>query len=229
LNRTAKLLTMLALAAMPAAGHAQRIIAPNLSVGVKGGITESMMSFSPTVQQTFTQGYAFGVMARYTEENNFGVIAEVNFTQRGWAESFPDGSTLSYNRRFSFVQVPLLTHIYFGSRKFKGFFNLGPEFGYMIGESTSANFDYTNTGSVADFPSNRRTSQLAMEVSRKFDYGIAVGAGMEWHVNRQNSVMLEARFYYGLANVFPSSRGDIFGASRTMSLEVTAGYFFRII
>ena len=43
-------------------------------------------------------------------------------------------------------------------------FNLGPEVSYMIGESISSNFDYTNPSAVDGFPSRARTEQLAMEV-----------------------------------------------------------------
>lgn len=67
-----------------------------------------------------------------------------------------------------------------------------------------------------------------MSVERKFDYGIAAGAGMEVIIKRHHAIMLEGRFYYGLGNIFKDSKRDYFSASRGMSIEVTLGYLFRV-
>ena len=40
--------------------------------------------------------------------------------------------------------------------------------------------------------------------------------------------MAEARYYFGLGNIFPSSKADTFGGSRNMSLEFSLGYNFRL-
>ncbi|MCM1139564.1 MAG: PorT family protein [Duncaniella sp.] len=214
------------------AAFAQRQYSPNLAIGAKGGVTMSKMSFSPEVHQKFTNGVTMGVTARYTEENHFGIIAEVNFTQRGWAEDFAEDEApeFTYSRTLSYLQVPLLTHIYFGSKKFRGFVNLGPEFGYMIGSSISANFDYENYKNISGFPLGYRTNeQLNMEVQNKFDYGIAVGIGAEWIIKRKHSFFLEGRYYYGLGNIYKASKRDFFGASRNMSIEITLGYMIRVL
>lgn len=207
---------------------AQRVYSPDFCVGVKGGATISEMAWSPSVRQGFTPGVTFGLVARYTEEKYFGLIAELNITQRGWKEALPKETGLTYSRHFTYIQLPVMTHIYFGSRKFRGFVNLGPSVGYMLKEQISSNFDYVNVGSVPNYPQNFRTDQLNMPIARKFDYGIVGGVGAEARFARKHSVVIEGRFYYGLANVFPSKRGDVFGASRSMSIEVTAAYLFRL-
>lgn len=212
--------------ALPAS--AQRYYNPEFSLGVKGGVTLSEMSFMPTVQQSWLQGYTLGVTARYTEEKLFGLIAELNLSQRGWAENFGRDSELSYQRRLTYLQLPLLTHIYFGWPKVKFFVNLGPEAALLIGDHTSANFDYLHPDQVSGFPANRHVHQLAAKAEHRFDYGIAGGLGAEFFVARGHSLMLEGRFYYGLGNIYPSSRADYFSASRGMSIEVTLGYLFRL-
>ena len=86
-----------------------------------------------------------------------------------------------YSRTLTYVQIPLLTHIYFGSRKVKGFFNLGPEVGFLINDKITANFDYNKYDAIEGFPQGYRTNeQLRMEVQNTFDYGIAGGAGIEF-------------------------------------------------
>ena len=210
--------------------EAQREYSPDFAMGVKGGMTMSRMSFSPGVEQSFLNGMMFGVTARYTEENHFGLIGEINIEQRGWKENFEEKNPLfSYERRLTYIQVPLLTHIYFGSRKARFFFNLGPEFGYMLSDKIKADFDYHNIAAIPDFPRGYRTNeQLSMEVSSRFDYGISAGLGCELIVKKRHSLMLEGRYYYGLGNIFPSSKRDYFSASRGMSIEITLGYMFRI-
>lgn len=208
---------------------AQRRYSPNLAVGGHAGATLSRMSFSPKIDQAMLAGFMAGVAVRYTEERHFGVIAELNVEQRGWREKYEPGDNFSYSRTLTYLQLPLLTHIYFGSDRFKGFVNLGPEIGYMIGSGIKADFDYRNVGSVPGYPQGYRTSeQLAMEVQNRFDYGISAGLGCEYVVRRRHSLILEGRFYYGLGNIFHAAKKDYFSASRGMSVEIMAGYLFRV-
>lgn len=200
----------------------------NITIGGKGGVTLSSASFSPTVPQSMLTGMIVGATFRYIEERHFGLIAEINLEQRGWKEDFEE-APYSYSRTLTYIQIPFLTHIYFGSTKFHGFFNAGPEVAFMIGESTSANFDINNFQSLDDFPKvNRSTDQFAMPVKNKFDYGISAGLGMEYFIKRNHSVTLEGRFYFGLGNMFGASKSDVFAASRGMSIQVTVGYNFRM-
>ena len=200
----------------------------NITIGGKGCVTLSSASFSPTVPQSMLTGMIVGATFRYIEERHFGLIAEVNLEQRGWKEDFEE-APYSYSRTLTYIQIPFLTHIYFGSTKFHGFFNAGPEVAFMIGESTSANFDINNFQSLDDFPKvNRSTDQIAMPVKNKFDYGISAGLGMEYFNKRNHSVTLEGRFYFGLGNMFGASKSDVFAASRGMSIQVTVGYNIRM-
>ncbi|MDE7387999.1 MAG: PorT family protein, partial [Muribaculaceae bacterium] len=183
----------------------QRYYSPDLTVGVKAGATLSRMQFMPTVRQSMTSGGTAGIMVRYSEEKLFGLLGELNLTQRGWAEDFR-GADFRYSRHFTYLQLPLLTQIRFGWEKVKIFVNLGPEAGYMIGSKVKSDFDYRNTASVSGFPSGRHTEQLDMKVSNRFDYGIAGGLGVEFFCTPRNSIIVEGRFYYGIGNVFPASR-----------------------
>lgn len=200
---------------------------PHISVGGHAGMSMSRMSFAPSVPQSWAQGITVGAQARYAEEKIFGLIAELNFEQRGWKEKFEDNPELEYSRTLNYIELPIMTHIYFGSSRTKFFVNLGPEFCYMIGSSISSNFDYRNP-EAAGLPASRRVNQMAMEIQHKFDYGICAGLGVEWWAAPRHSVYLEGRFYYGLGNIYNSSKADEFSASRGMSLTVTAGYNFRL-
>lgn len=203
---------------------------PHISIGGRAGMTLSEMSFSPSVKQSFTNGFMFGAAFTYAEERHVGLRAELNLTQRGWKENFEElNDEFNYKRTLTYIELPIMTHIFFGGRKVKCLFNLGPEFCYMISESVSSNFDYKNPGSVPGFPNiNRHTEQMYLDVKNKFDYGICAGVGMEYLLNRKNSLQLEVRYYYGLGNIYPAAKKDIFGASRNMTISVTLGYMFRV-
>lgn len=220
------LIGLMALSALGAA--AQRYYSPDFAIGVRGGGTMSNMAWQPSVRQSMTPGIIAGITMRYTEEKYFGLMADLKIVQRGWAEKFEDNPEFKYRRQFTYVQLPVMTHIYFGSEKFRGFVNLGPSVSFMLQDKITSNFNHRNPSEVSGFPTNRRTEQLDLPVYRKLDYGITGGAGIELRLRRKYSFMLEARYYFGIANVFSSQRGDTFGASRNNSIDITAAWMFRL-
>lgn len=201
----------------------------NISVGAKGGMSLSKVNFQPSVSQQLIGGMVIGANVRYIEENHFGIIAELNLEQRGWKEDFKPLEGYNFSRQFTYLQLPLLTHIYFGSDKARFFFNAGPEIGIMIGEKTSSNFDYENAISIEDLANSyRKLEQYTLPVHRKFDYGISAGLGMEVTIASKHSINLEGRFYYGLNDVFKNHKTDPFQGSSSMSIMVTLGYNIRL-
>lgn len=206
---------------------AQRHYVPHVHVGVHGGISLSQQSFYPSVEEKMLGGMNFGFSFRYAEERHVGILVELNLEQRGWKEDFKE-TPLSFQRRLTYIELPIMTHIFFGGRKVKGFFNLGPEVGYMIGDKVTADFDYMAAPNVPDFPTNRRYEQMQLDIHSRFDYGITAGAGVEFIIKKRHSITLEGRYYYGLGNIYPSSKRDIFSASRGSSIQVTLGYLFRL-
>lgn len=198
----------------------------NIAIGAKGGTTFSMISLSPSVPQSMIMGMMMGVTFRYIEERNFGFIVELNMMQRGWKEKFEKDPEYAYQRRLTYLHLPFLTHIYFGSHRFRGFFNAGPEVCWLIGDSYSGNFDLANPPVFNE--EFRETEQLDMPVNSKFDYGISAGVGMELILKNKHSITLEGRYYFGIGNLFGSSKTDHFGKSNSMSISVALGYMFRI-
>ncbi len=206
---------------------AQTHYSSNVSIGIKGGADLSQVMFNPSVRQGFKPGALAGFTFRYIEENHFGVIAELNFIQRGWKENFEE-LPFSYSRTLNYLELPVMTHIYFG-RRGRFFFNAGPVVGYMLGEKTSSNFNPEKIDEIPDFPiKNRMNDQQTMKIANRFDYGICAGLGGEFNINRLNSLSLEARFYFGLGNIMSAKRADIFSGSNSMTLSLALGYWFRI-
>lgn len=210
------------------ASNAESHYKPHISVGAHAGMDMSQVTFSPSVKESWVQGMTMGVSIRYAEERLVGILAELNISQRGWKENFEE-APLEFSRTTTYICLPIMTHIYFGPKRFKCFFNLGPEFGYMIGESTSSNFDYHNPEADPNWPTKARmTEQMVMDIKNKFDYGICGSFGCEFWVKPRHSVYVEARYYFGLGNIFPATKADTFSASRNMTISFTLGYNFRL-
>ncbi len=206
---------------------AQTHYSSNVSIGAKGGVDFSRIFFSPGVEQKMPMGATAGLMFRYIEEDHFGLIVELNYLSRGWEENFED-APYHYKRMISYLELPVLAHIYFG-RRGRFFFNAGPEISYYLGQSVSANFNPADMASLPDFPNtNRMNTQMTIPVQNKLDYGISAGLGAEFNINGRNSVCVEARFYYGLGNIFKARRIDPFKASNSMTIMATLGYWFRV-
>lgn len=219
---------LLLLCAVGLVAAAQTHYVPHVSVGAHAGMTLSQMDWSPSVKQKMVSGMAAGVAFKYAEERHVGLLAELNISQRGWQEDF-EGAPFSYKRQLTYLELPVMTHIFFGSRTVKGFINLGPEVGIMLSDKITADFDYLNPKDVPGFPIvNRSYEQMAMDIKNKFDYGITAGAGVEFVIKRRHSITLEGRYYYGLGNIYGSRKKDAFSASRGQSILITLGYMFRL-
>lgn len=200
-----------------------------LEFGVAGGMNLNKMEFQPTVRQTYLNGMNGGVSLRYTSEKYFSMICaaqvEVNFAQRGWKEDFDDETGNGYSRTLNYVEVPLLAHLSWGKeeRGFQFFVNMGPQFGFFIGEEEK----YTGNWQPQERPISINPIYDKV-VENKFDYGIAGGLGVELKTNAGN-FFLEGRYYYGLSDIFGNSKTDDFGRSANQTISIRLGYSIRIL
>uniref|UniRef100_UPI003FF0D567 porin family protein n=1 Tax=Prevotella sp. TaxID=59823 RepID=UPI003FF0D567 len=215
----------------------------DFAIGANGGYVLSKVGFTPTVLQKQHGGITGGVSLRYVCEKYFkticSVYAEVNYAKVGWTEDILDiennavlisgtGEALKYQRDITYIQIPVFAHLAWGreERGFNFFVNLGPQIGFYLNESTTTNFDET-TSTENDRVSNI-TAQYDMPVEKKLDYGIAAGAGMEYSIPKVGHFLLEGRYYYGLGNIYGSSKKDYFGKSNFGQIVVKASYLFDI-
>lgn len=216
----------------------------DLSIGVNGGYVLSNVGFTPKVNQTFHGGLTGGFSFRYVCEKYFSTIcavqAEVNFAQIGWKEQILDdndapvinavtGLPEEYSRTMNYVQIPIFAHLGWGREKkgFQFFFQAGPQIGFCLGESTKTNFNVNDAN--FDHRVNSIVAQDTMAVENKFDYGIAAGLGLEYSHPKVGHFQLEARYYYGLGNIYGDSKKDFFGKSNFGNIVVKLTYLFDII
>lgn len=217
----------------------------DLAIGVNGGYAMTRLSFTPDVPQDLLGGVTGGLTIRYTCEKYFSSIcaitAEVNYMQAGWKERIldvfdepvyyegDDSDPLRYQRRITYVQVPLLARLGWGRERkgLQAFIQLGPQLGFYLDESTETNI-------VQGRPTqNTRVSsvvaQETMPVENKFDYGIVGGAGIEFSHPKVGHFLLEGRYYFGLANIYGNSKSDYFAKSNQSNIVIKLSYLFDVI
>lgn len=215
----------------------------DLSIGINAGYNLSNVRFVPKITQNSKGGLVGGFVVRYTCEKYFSTIcaiqAEVNYSQLGWKEKILNAqdepvmtiagdAQEAYERTINYVQVPLLAHLAWG-REYKGvnfFFNAGPQFGFALSESTKTNFT-PETANTSDRVSTTM-AQDTMAVENKFDYGITAGLGLEFALNHVGRFQVEARYYYGLGNIYGDSKRDFFGASNHSVITIRGAYLFDL-
>ena len=189
-------------------------------------------------------GITGGFTFKYVCEKYFKTIcaiqAEVNYASIGWKEEILNihdapvintvtGQPEEYQRTINYIQVPVFAHLGWGKEQ-KGlqfFFQAGPQFGYFLSESTKTNFKVEERN--AEERVNNNVAQDTMAVEHKFDYGIAAGVGMEYSHPKIGRMMLEARYYYGLGNIYGDSKRDYFGRSNFGNIVVKFTYLFDLI
>ncbi len=216
----------------------------DLSIGVNGGYVLSNVGFTPKVNQSFHGGMTGGLSFRYVCEKYFSTIcavqAEVNYAQIGWKENILDindkpvinqvsGQPERYSRTMNYIQIPVFAQLGWGREQkgLKFFFQAGPQIGFCIGETTDTNFKVEDANLTDRV--NHTLAQDTMAVENRFDYGIAAGLGLEYSNPKIGHLQFEARYYYGLGNIYGDSKKDYFGKSNFGNIVVKLTYLFDII
>jgi hypothetical protein len=177
-------------------------------------------SYISVPQESFRQ-FSGGITARYISEGHFGVQVELNFSQRGWKEKTDSVYINRYARSLSYIELPVLTHIYFNlDKRVRLIFNLGPQISYYLGEKDIEREIY-------DFKENEKgDSYYNTSIERPFDYGIKAAMGFEFQT-KAGSFILEGKYYYGLSDIFNNKKNDFFQASHSQVIGVNLTYLFR--
>lgn len=215
----------------------------DFSIGANAGYVLSNVDFLPRVTQGLHGGLTGGLSARYVCEKYFNTICsiygELNYVQAGWKESILDqkdnpvineetGLAEQYERTINYIQVPVFAHLAWG-KEHKGmqfFFQAGPQIGFLLGDRVSKNFEIENRNRVDR--ANNVVQQDTMDIQHTFDYGIAAGAGIEYSHPRIGHFLLEARYYYGLANIYKDSKRDFFAKSSLGNIVIKLTYLFDV-
>lgn len=196
-----------------------RLARAEIYAGAHGGVTGSMVLFSPVVTgtdnvlSTVLLGGNGGLVFRYNGHKYCGLQVEMNYMHRGWRET-EESMNIRYSRSLHYVEVPFLFHLYFGSDRHRVFLNAGPQVGYCFSDLSSGNGHPTAT-------------EQYKSLDRRFDYGIAAGLGYTARTRDVGSFQIEARFNFSFSNIFSDHKKDWFAQSHPMDLTLNIGYLWE--
>ncbi|MDR3059086.1 MAG: porin family protein [Dysgonomonas sp.] len=201
---------------------------PEWNVGVGFGPTFSAVDFEPRVSTKNRMQYHGGIAIRYLSEKNLGVIAELNYSQQGWEQSFKNDNEkeFQHSHQLNYIELPILTHIYFGN-KVRFVFNLGPKIGYLVSDSEKMNDPLAEFLASGNASSDFVTQQYYRLADKKIDYGLMAGLGLEFRTGI-GSFTLEGRYTFGLGDIYKSSKADYFSRSANRVISAKLTYYVKL-
>ena len=209
----------------------KKVFDNELYIGIGGGAYASSVDFVPSIPQNQKIDFFGGVSAKYITQNHLGLIIEANYSRRGWEEEYDAESDFSYSRTLNYIEVPFMTHIYFGN-KTRFIINAGPQISFLLNdlqEMSAALSEDIEERRALDPGAPIGVQYGSYEQLSRFDYGIVGGVGMEVQTGIGN-FDLEGRYYFGLGNVFESRRSQnaYFGRSAHRIFEAKLTYYVKI-
>ena len=208
----------------------KKVFDNELYIGVGGGAYASSVDFVPSIPKNQKIDFFGGVSAKYITQNHLGLIIEANYSRRGWEEEYDSESDFSYSRTLNYLEVPFMTHIYFGD-KARFIINVGPQISFLLNDKQSMSSALASDVEARqaidpDAPIGVQYSPFS-ELNR-FDYGIVGGVGMTLQTGIGN-FDLEGRYYFGLGDVFESrrSKNSYFGRSAHRLIEAKLTYYIK--
>lgn len=191
--------------------------APSLWLGAHAGFQLSRYQFVPNVPQNMAKGLGAGLRARVDLERGASAQVELNYIQTGWSERYDDAS-LSSERRISYIELPVMTHLYLNTKAVRIFVNLGPFVGYALSDEHKA----SGTG-FTELQTLRQTTAI----KNKLAWGLAGGPGISISLGQRHRLELEGRASYNFQDVWGNKRTDPYGQSTELRMGINLGYLYR--
>lgn len=156
------------------------------------------LSFGPIVGANFSElhnlansstktGVKLGAFVNYSTEKSFGLGLQVYYNQLG--------ANIGNNTdklKLSYIEVPLLATYYLGSSVKKGAFRpkvfIGPHVDFLLDAVDSKGTSLSTGGTTIN----------------SIDYGVTVGAGLNYAIAKQTWLNFDVRYAAGLADVYKS-------------------------
>ena len=242
---THKIATMLALCctlATAAMSQVRSQFLEEIAVGVHGGLNLAQvrmlhndLSYNNQIGDLgYRPGAVIGITARFIAQKHFGLQLEADYLQGGYKEKFDSEASVNNvnfagaesERETDYLSIPLLAHIYFGNTN-RFIINLGPKIAFKTGSDTKKSFNAEQTAVIAKDNGNDPRINNKIE-EKKTDYGLCLGAGYECHLNKVD-ITAEFRWTYGLQDVYPHSKTDVFQRSNNQMFQFTLGVMMPVV
>ncbi len=155
-------------------------------VGLEGGLSIANATLDPAVTTTARSGLAAGAMVELGVSEDFYLVVEALYVQRGYKESASGVETI-YKQ--DYIDIPVQLKYDINLVLVKPFFTFGPYLGFLSkagSETAGTSLTYTTGYKTTEF-------------------GLSLGVGAELPFSPVTSLFVSGRYNMGLTNVLDSS------------------------
>lgn len=161
--------------------------------GVKGGASFATLSGDTTDDLSTHVGASIGYFFSYRIGNGIAIQPEVFITEKGASDAVFDESGRQADIVATYIEVPVFARYNVPlAGDFKPYGYLGPQLSYNI---DARRLVFTDGIDFEDRISD-------------YDFGFAVGAGMDWNLGKDTGITIDARFSMGLLNIVDEEDSD---------------------
>ena len=205
-----------------------------VSFGVKAGFNASTVSNSNNQygdnNEKIKLGSHVGVFVNIPVAEKFSIQPELLFSQMGSKTEvkyvYPsalDGhmttQEFNYKTNLNYLVLPVMVQYNILPQLYV---EAGPEFGYLLGGKSEGDRKTENTyGSTTTVSSESFSNKIPMELYKRFNFGIGIGAGYYFTPN----FGVTARFTAGITDLFKNN--DDSNKVRNNALQLGVAYQFK--
>ncbi|RLJ32521.1 outer membrane protein with beta-barrel domain [Chryseobacterium sp. 7] len=202
--------------------------------GVKAGFNASTFSDSNNEYSDYNEkvklGSHVGVFVNIPVAEKFSVQPELLFSQMGSkteekytymsvSDAYLIRQEFSYTTNLNYLTLPMMVQYKILPQLYV---EAGPEFGYLLGGKSKGDQKTENTfGGTTTVSSNSFSNKIPMELYKRFNFGIGIGAGYYFTQN----FGVTARFTAGITGLFKNN--DYNNKIRNNALQIGVAYQFK--
>ena len=219
-----------------------------IELGICGGADYTTMNIKLEYQNFLgIQGipaYHFGIVSKYAIKENFYITTDLLLSKKGFTHSNSQiisqisglsDSITDFKVSLYFIEIPVLAEFKVKFEKMNVLFGIGPYISYGINGKVSLDINSVSTDlnyseKVRWSKYNVNTDNIGESIVhdygysqiKRFDYGTSIRFGVEY-----NSIILNAEYKYGLANLMWEFRKYEIINTQTIGLSLI--YIFNLI
>ncbi len=191
----------------------------------------------------YKPGFTGGLVYIMMNKKNFGLSAEVLYSQKGKSIDSDDNLYETNKATYHYIDVPVMFRYKFKQRRFDWYVQLGPELNFWMGGKGTfgvyepdrdiiIEYDYTINFRNQEFA----TDIMNVESANRTQIGVAMGGGMNWELENGNNLAVDFRFSLGNTYLGGPDGGSIPGLGLKDNFEfsnnvlsVSVIYYFDIL
>ena len=192
------------------------------SVGVRQGFGTHGIYLEPPTLEEFQADFwlpntAFVIV--FNNKLNTGLQMEFSRAQKGWREEDTVPNAY-FSRKINYLEIPIFSHFEIGKGAVRTVINAGPYLAFKLSEEIE-------NVSFSHYEDYDHYHQKIKDI----DFGIKVGVGLRYNINRHMAIFGEARYDIQIAggrDIFTDQPNGI-QASRLREMGGTFGVLWHII